>query len=105
MGYWKEQALANEGFEWFIEGILDESDDNLTEKPMGKCVNMPIYKGKFGNTVHYDVSGVIYEYSPTQRVFMPDHLPRNYMVLAANENASHSSSNDVGYHNLTMDDL
>jgi hypothetical protein len=104
MGQVKRFMEEQEAFDDFIALLLDEADDNLTERPKGTFATLKVSSGP---TNERSVDGIVYDYpssaQPTKCIFMPDHNPRKYLVLPAND--WEEDDEDVGYHGLRASDL
>lgn len=102
MGIVKHIMEEQNAFDDFIALLLDETEDNLTERPIGEYATLKLSSGPI---YERSVDGVMYAYPsserPTKCIFMPDHNPRKYLVLPAVDR----EDDDLGYHNLRASDL
>ena len=92
-------------FDEFIDVLLGNTADNLTTPPKGCYAQLKLTQNP--NDIGKTVDGVIYDYpnakAPTKHVFVPDHNPRKYLVLPADD--CEDDAEDVGYHGLRASDL
>jgi len=107
MGLVKHIIAEQEAFDDFIALVLDEAEDNLATRPEGAFAQMKLKLNP--NDTGETVDGILYDFpdaaQPTQHVFVPDHNPRKYVVMPANDWVEEAEDEDLGYHNLRASDL
>ena len=107
MGLVKHILEEQEAFNDFIALVLDNAEDNLATRPEGTLAQMKIQKNP--NDIGETVDGILYDFPttarPSQCVFVPDHDPRKYIVMPANDWAEEAEDEDLGYHGLRASDL
>ena len=107
MGLVKHIIEEQEAFDEFIALVLDEAEDNLATRPEGTFAQMKLLLNP--NDTGETVDGILYDFpttaQPTKCVFVPDHNPRKYIVLPANDWVDEAEDEDLGYHGLRASDL